>query len=149
MVVRKLLWRDRGTTGKQGSFPSISLTLCSSVVSSSMFCWSCTSHDLKFETFTLLSRMPLQRSGKDFTIMKVLPSGVYQYRFIVDGQWRYAPELPWAQDDVGAAYNILDLQVCDLLLIKRSCYCSKRLEMPLPWIVCLQVGVRCFCLIYS
>ncbi|MED6121314.1 SNF1- protein kinase regulatory subunit beta-2, variant 2 [Stylosanthes scabra] len=56
------------------------------------------------------SGMPLQRSGKDFTIMKVLPSGVYQFRFIVDGQWRYAPDLPWAQDDAGLTYNILDLQ---------------------------------------
>ncbi|KAG2395613.1 SNF1-related protein [Vigna angularis] len=56
------------------------------------------------------TRMSLQRSGKDFTIMKVLPSGVYQFRFIVDGQWRYAPDLPWAQDDAGNAYNILDLQ---------------------------------------
>ena len=27
------------------------------------------------------TRMPLQKSGKDFTIMKVLPSGVYQNRF--------------------------------------------------------------------
>ncbi|KAJ0016984.1 hypothetical protein Pint_09424 [Pistacia integerrima] len=57
------------------------------------------------------TRIPLQRSGKDFTIMKVLPSGVYQYRFLVDGQWRYAPDLPWAQDDVGNSYNILDLQL--------------------------------------
>lgn len=56
------------------------------------------------------SRMPLQRSGKDFTIMKVLPSGVYQYRFIVDGLWRYTPDQPWEQDDSGNAYNILDLQ---------------------------------------
>ncbi|KAL7212400.1 hypothetical protein ACSBR2_015145 [Camellia fascicularis] len=55
-------------------------------------------------------RKPLQRSGKDFTIMKVLPSGVYQYRFIVDGQCRHAPDMPWAQDDTGNAYNILDLQ---------------------------------------
>lgn len=55
--------------------------------------------------------MPLQRSGKDFTIMKVLPAGVYQYRFLIDGQWRYAPELPWAQDNAGNAYNVLDLQV--------------------------------------
>ncbi|XP_040964281.1 SNF1-related protein kinase regulatory subunit beta-1-like [Gossypium hirsutum] len=59
----------------------------------------------------LLLRIPLQRCGKDFTIMKVLPSGVYQYRFIVDGQWRYAPDLPWAQDGTGNANNILDLQV--------------------------------------
>ncbi|KAK8307535.1 hypothetical protein V6Z12_D03G202600 [Gossypium hirsutum] len=57
------------------------------------------------------TRIPLQRCGKDFTIMKVLPSGVYQYRFIVDGQWRYAPDLPWAQDGTGNANNILDLQV--------------------------------------
>ncbi|KAG7026674.1 SNF1-related protein kinase regulatory subunit beta-2, partial [Cucurbita argyrosperma subsp. argyrosperma] len=57
-----------------------------------------------------LIRIPLQRSGKDFTIVKVLPSGVYQYRFIADGQWRYAPDLPWARDDSGNAYNILDLQ---------------------------------------
>uniref|UniRef100_A0A2P2KIZ9 5'-AMP-activated protein kinase beta-2 subunit n=1 Tax=Rhizophora mucronata TaxID=61149 RepID=A0A2P2KIZ9_RHIMU len=57
------------------------------------------------------TRVPLQRAGKDYTIMKMLPSGVYQYRFIVDGQWRYAPDLPWAQDDVSNAYNILDLQV--------------------------------------
>uniref|UniRef100_A0A2P2KJ33 5'-AMP-activated protein kinase beta-2 subunit n=2 Tax=Rhizophora TaxID=40030 RepID=A0A2P2KJ33_RHIMU len=56
------------------------------------------------------TRVPLQRAGKDYTIMKMLPSGVYQYRFIVDGQWRYAPDFPWAQDDVGNAYNILDLQ---------------------------------------
>ncbi|XP_061339831.1 SNF1-related protein kinase regulatory subunit beta-2-like [Gastrolobium bilobum] len=56
------------------------------------------------------TRMPLQRSGKDFTLMKVLPSGVYQYRFIVDGRWRYTPDLPWAKDDAENAYNILDLQ---------------------------------------
>lgn len=56
------------------------------------------------------TRKLLQRSGKDFTIMKVLPSGVYQYRFIVDGQWRYAPDIPWAQDEAGNYYNVLDLQ---------------------------------------
>lgn len=43
--------------------------------------------------------------------MKVLPSGVYQYRFLVDGQRRYSPDQPWEQDDSGNAYNILDLQV--------------------------------------
>lgn len=56
-------------------------------------------------------RNPLQRSGKDFTILKVLPSGVYQYRFIVDGQWRCSPDLPCVQDEVGNTYNILDVKV--------------------------------------
>ncbi|XP_076934779.1 SNF1-related protein kinase regulatory subunit beta-2-like [Bidens hawaiensis] len=56
------------------------------------------------------TRKPLQRSGKDFIILKILPSGVYQYRFIVDGQWRYSPDVPWTQDEAGNTYNILDLQ---------------------------------------
>ncbi|MQM07915.1 hypothetical protein Taro_040757 [Colocasia esculenta] len=56
------------------------------------------------------TKQPLQRSGKDFNIMKVLPSGVYQYRFVVDGDWRYSPDLPWTHDEMGNAYNILDLQ---------------------------------------
>ncbi|KAL8228298.1 hypothetical protein R6Q57_015882 [Mikania cordata] len=56
------------------------------------------------------TRKPLQRSGKDFIILKILPSGVYQYRFVVDGQWRYSPDVPWTQDEAGNTYNILDLQ---------------------------------------
>ncbi|KAL2339283.1 hypothetical protein Fmac_013729 [Flemingia macrophylla] len=56
------------------------------------------------------TRMPLQRSGKDFAIMKVLPSGVYHYRFVVDGRKMYTADSPWAQDHAGNAYNILDLQ---------------------------------------
>lgn len=51
--------------------------------------------------------------------MKVLPSGVYQYRFIVDGQWRYIPDMPWAQDDAGNAYNILDLKVDIVISLSR------------------------------
>ncbi|KAG5545803.1 hypothetical protein RHGRI_018085 [Rhododendron griersonianum] len=52
----------------------------------------------------------LQKSGKDFTIMKVLPSGVYHFRFIVDGQWRYSPELPQERDELGNIFHVLDLQ---------------------------------------
>lgn len=56
------------------------------------------------------SRTALQKSGKDFTILKVLASGVYHYRFIVDGIGCYDPELPWSKDEAGNACNILDLQ---------------------------------------
>eukprot|EP01018_Ginkgo_biloba_P017094 Gb_24881 [translate_table: standard] len=56
------------------------------------------------------SKKLLQRVGKDFTIMKVLPSGVYQYKFLVDGEWRYVPDLPWTYDEMGNANNILDVQ---------------------------------------
>ncbi|MCD7457587.1 Beta subunit 1 of SnRK1 [Datura stramonium] len=50
------------------------------------------------------SRKILQRSGKDHTILLVLPSGIYHYKFIVDGEVRYIPELPCVADETGIAF---------------------------------------------
>ncbi|CAK9197782.1 unnamed protein product [Sphagnum troendelagicum] len=55
-------------------------------------------------------RQALQRSGRDFTLIKVLPSGVYQFKFCVDGQWTYSPDLPAVSDDTNNVNNILDVQ---------------------------------------
>ncbi|PKI76865.1 SNF1-related protein kinase regulatory subunit beta-2-like isoform X2 [Punica granatum] len=52
----------------------------------------------------------MERSGKDFVIMKVLPSGIYHFRFIVDGHLRYDPDLPCDFDDPGGVYNIMDVK---------------------------------------
>jgi 5'-AMP-activated protein kinase, regulatory beta subunit len=41
----------------------------------------------------------------------VLPSGVYHYRIIVDGELRYIPELPHAADERGRVANVLDVHV--------------------------------------
>jgi len=61
--------------------------------------------------FILNCRKALQRSGKDHSILLVLPSGVYQYKFIVDGEWRYIPDLPFIADESGHISNILDVHV--------------------------------------
>ncbi|XWS36685.1 hypothetical protein CRYUN_Cryun20dG0106600 [Craigia yunnanensis] len=53
---------------------------------------------------------PLHSLGKDFITLKMLPSGIYHYHFIVDELMRYDPNLPWEFDESGSAYNILDLQ---------------------------------------
>ncbi|MCD9561289.1 Beta subunit 1 of SnRK1 [Datura stramonium] len=55
------------------------------------------------------SRKILQRSGKDHTILLVLPSGIYHYKFIVDGEVRYIPELPCVADETGIVFNLLDV----------------------------------------
>lgn len=55
------------------------------------------------------SRKALQRSGKDHAILLVLPSGVYHYRIIVEGQPRYVPELPHVTDERGQVANLLDV----------------------------------------
>ncbi|XVF31910.1 hypothetical protein REPUB_Repub17cG0035300 [Reevesia pubescens] len=54
---------------------------------------------------------PLHSLGKDFIIMKMLPSGVYHYHFFVDELRSYSPNLPWEFDESGSVYNILDFQV--------------------------------------
>ncbi|XP_060174125.1 SNF1-related protein kinase regulatory subunit beta-1 [Lycium barbarum] len=55
------------------------------------------------------SRKVLQRSGKDYAILLVLPSGIYHYKFIVDGEVRYIPELPSVADETGIVFNLLDV----------------------------------------
>ncbi|PSC67363.1 SNF1-related kinase regulatory subunit beta-2 isoform B [Micractinium conductrix] len=61
-----------------------------------------------FDNWT--QRYTMQRSGKDFTLVKLLPPGVYQYKFIVDGQWRHDPNLPSMYDDMGNINNVLEVQ---------------------------------------
>ncbi|PIN16916.1 Protein involved in Snf1 protein kinase complex assembly [Handroanthus impetiginosus] len=55
------------------------------------------------------TRKILQRSGKDHSILLVLPSGVFRYKFIVDGKVRYIPDLPNETDDTGHICNLLDV----------------------------------------
>lgn len=50
-------------------------------------------------------REPLQKAGKDFTIVKILQSGVYQYRIILDKDWNYPHEV------LSKVNNVLDVQV--------------------------------------
>lgn len=56
-------------------------------------------------------RRTLQRAGKDHTILLVLPSGIYHYKFIVDNDYRYIPDLPSVADDVDGVCNLLDVNV--------------------------------------
>ncbi|KAJ0977962.1 hypothetical protein J5N97_013436 [Dioscorea zingiberensis] len=55
------------------------------------------------------ARKALHRSGMDHSILLVLPSGVFQYRFIVDGEQRYIPDLPHVDDETGHISNLLDV----------------------------------------
>ncbi|GAB4817836.1 hypothetical protein N2152v2_004882 [Parachlorella kessleri] len=61
-----------------------------------------------FDNWT--QRHTMQQSGKDFTLVKLLPPGVYQYKFIVDGQWRHDPNLPCIMDDMGNINNVIEVQ---------------------------------------
>lgn len=53
----------------------------------------------------------MQKSGKDHSLLLVLPSGVYRYRFVVDGERKCLPDLPCETDAMGNAVNLLDVNV--------------------------------------
>lgn len=55
-------------------------------------------------------RIPLNKSEKDFTLIANLPPGPYQYKFIVDGKWRYAPDLPTTTDHDGNVNNTIEVK---------------------------------------
>lgn len=59
----------------------------------------------------IFSRLSLQRSGKDHSILMSLPSGIYRYRFIVDGERRFIPDFPCITDETGNTVNFLDVDV--------------------------------------
>ncbi|KAL6657336.1 hypothetical protein ACP70R_005116 [Stipagrostis hirtigluma subsp. patula] len=55
------------------------------------------------------SKKPVEKSGKDHTILLMLSSGVHRYRFIVDGERRYMPDRPCETDNTGHVVNLVDV----------------------------------------
>mmetsp|Transcript_20401 Transcript_20401/g.51900 ORF Transcript_20401/g.51900 Transcript_20401/m.51900 type:complete len:383 (+) Transcript_20401:124-1272(+) len=55
-------------------------------------------------------RIPLRRSGADHVVCLNLLAGTYQYKFIVDNEWRYAPEQPTVRDEMGNINNCLTVE---------------------------------------
>ena len=62
-------------------------------------------------------RKKLQKSGKDHSILLVLPSGIYHYKVIVDGDCKHIPDLPFVSDEMGNVCNILDVHVSNFLTL--------------------------------
>lgn len=61
-----------------------------------------------FDNWT--QRHRLQMTGKDFSIVKLLQPGVYQYKFIVDGEWKYDPNSKAMYDEMGNVNNVIEVQ---------------------------------------
>jgi 5'-AMP-activated protein kinase regulatory beta subunit len=61
-------------------------------------------------TFNDWSRqIPMHRSGNDFTYIHNLPKGKHAFKFIVDDEWRYAPDQPTVADVEGRINNFIDV----------------------------------------
>lgn len=61
-------------------------------------------------TFNNWSRkVPMHRSGNDFVYIQSLPTGKHAYKFVVDDEWRFAPDQPTVADTAGNINNMIDL----------------------------------------
>lgn len=89
-----LQWKVHGTTGLPGMETFIVVLVPNNVLISDT-----------------IHRKALHRSGKDHCILLVLSSGIYHYKFIVDGEWKFIPELPHMNDFTGRTTNILQVTV--------------------------------------
>lgn len=51
----------------------------------------------------------MHRSGHDFTFICPLPKRKHAFKFIVDDEWRFAPDQATVTDTAGNINNYLDL----------------------------------------
>jgi hypothetical protein len=58
-------------------------------------------------------RVPMHRSGNDFIYIQSLPKGKHAFKFIVDDEWRFAPDQPTVSDTAGNINNYIDLTTFD------------------------------------
>mmetsp|Transcript_2115 Transcript_2115/g.4861 ORF Transcript_2115/g.4861 Transcript_2115/m.4861 type:complete len:404 (-) Transcript_2115:751-1962(-) len=54
-------------------------------------------------------KIPMRRSGNDFLYIRELKRGKHAYKFIVDDEWRFAPDQPTVADPHGYINNFVDL----------------------------------------
>jgi len=54
-------------------------------------------------------QLPMHRSGNDFTYVHNLKKGKHAFKFIVDDEWRYAPDQPTIADVDGQINNFIDV----------------------------------------
>mmetsp|Transcript_30402 Transcript_30402/g.35878 ORF Transcript_30402/g.35878 Transcript_30402/m.35878 type:complete len:245 (-) Transcript_30402:77-811(-) len=54
-------------------------------------------------------QIPMHRSGNDFTYIHNLVKGKHAFKFIVDDEWRFAPDQPTVADIEGRINNFIDV----------------------------------------
>ena len=54
-------------------------------------------------------QIPMHRSGNDFTYVHNLKKGKHAFKFIVDDEWRFAPDQPTIADIEGRINNFIDI----------------------------------------
>ena len=76
------------------------------------FIWDEGGSDVKvtgsFSDWKIQFQMTREQNGQIFTLQLPLGNEIYQYKFIVDGEWKYSKKYPTQVDGMGNINNILD-----------------------------------------
>ena len=79
------------------------------------FIWDEGGNDLKitgsFCNWKTQFKMNRDQSDKKFKLELPLENGVYQYKFIVDGAWKYSRKFPTIKDEIGNINNLLEYTI--------------------------------------
>jgi 5'-AMP-activated protein kinase regulatory beta subunit len=100
-----------GSPTNSGRSPSVSTTPSTELVPT-VFTWSGGGKSV-FVTGSFndwKEKLPLNMSEKDFTLIRNLPPGTYQYKFVVDGKWVHAQDQPISTDIKGNTNNFVDVK---------------------------------------
>eukprot|EP00300_Choanocystis_sp_HF-7_P038103 c5467_g1_i1.p1 GENE.c5467_g1_i1~~c5467_g1_i1.p1 ORF type:complete len:269 (-),score=64.95 c5467_g1_i1:125-931(-) len=54
-------------------------------------------------------KIPMIKDGTEFSLALELPPGYYEYKFIVNNQWQFAPDQPATNDAVGNVNNYIEI----------------------------------------
>ena len=95
----------------QQTFDMASLTLADDDTVPTVFRWEHGGRQVYITgTFNDWSRqIPMHRSGNDFTYIHNLKRGKHAFKFIVDDEWRFAPDQPTVADIEGRINNFIDV----------------------------------------
>eukprot|EP00920_Eleutheroschizon_duboscqi_P035040 GHVT01084341.1.p1 GENE.GHVT01084341.1~~GHVT01084341.1.p1 ORF type:complete len:378 (+),score=28.13 GHVT01084341.1:2547-3680(+) len=78
-----------------------------------LFSWSHGGHNVyltgSFNEWSVENKIRLVRSGHEFSAVQMLLRGVHLYKFIVDDQWKFAPDQATQTDEHGNVNNILNI----------------------------------------
>jgi hypothetical protein len=77
----------------------------------------------KWQAVDRLSREVSELGEVFFRISLMLHPGTYQYKYIVDGEWREDPKAPSLLDEYGNCNNVVKVLACRGRCTRRRCSC--------------------------
>ena len=101
--------KESGAFGENGRVSNV--TINSDDIVPTVFKWDNGGRNVYITgTFNNWERqIPMHRSGNEFSYVHNLSRGKHAYKFIVDDEWRFAPDQPTVADVEGRINNFIDV----------------------------------------